>query len=80
MDSDSTSVDSELKRYGLGLWSHEPGLGLGLHPGGLELTVSPVKNVQGKFKLSCAIIDKIKGRNKLNKEISASIHSNTRTC
>ena len=38
-----------LKRCGRGLWSQ--GLGLGLHPGELGLTVSLVKNSQGKFKL-----------------------------
>ena len=30
-----------LKRCGLGLWSYGLGLGLGLHPAGLRLTVSP---------------------------------------
>ena len=51
-----------LKRCGLGLWSYGLGLGLGLHPAGLGLTVSPVRKVQGKFKLSCAIMDEIRGR------------------
>ena len=52
-----------LKRCGLGLWSYGLGLGLGLHTGGLGLTVSPVRNVEGKFKLSCAIMDEIRGIN-----------------
>ena len=48
---------------GLGLWSD--GLGLGLHPGGLGLTVSPgesSENVQGKLKLLCATMAKIRER------------------
>ena len=45
------------KRCGLRLWSD--GLGLGL---GLGLTVSPVRNVQGKLRLLRATMAKIRER------------------
>ena len=59
-DSDSTSVDSDSSDSDSGLMDSDS---TQVDSDSQWVQVSPVRNVQGKFKLSCAIMDEIRGRN-----------------